>query len=223
MEGPRSVFGIVTLGAGDQWLPNYRSLYDRLLPFLVALVPDCAQRLGANLNEDAITRNLVKGLIRNPEFRRIAWVEYHFEPFKSDERGNWASTGEIDMVVYPAGFWNREAYLAYECKCLNVTTNQGKRSQAGKYVVKGVLRFVSERYSRNLPLGCMLGYVLDGRVSDANMKVRKAIQSRAAEIYLDSGPDHLPALRSSMQFETTHVREISGIKIRIRHLLVSCV
>lgn len=212
----------MTLGKGDQWLPTYRSLYDRLLPLLVALIPDCAQRLGAKLNEDAITRNLVKGLIRDPEFRRIAWAEYHFEPFKSDDRGNWVSTGEIDMVIYSAGSWTREAYLAYECKCLNVTTNQGKRSRAGEYVVHGVLRFISERYSRDLPLGCMLGYVLDGRVSDAGVKVRRAIRTRAAEIDLVGGPACLPALRSSMQFETTHIRANSGIKIQIRHLLVSC-
>ena len=213
----------MTLGEGDQWLPNFRSLYDRVLPHIVALFPDCTRSLHPRLNEDAITRNLVKKLTSDPEFRRIAWAEYHFEPFKPDSGGNWVSTGEIDMVVYPVGFWSREAYVAYECKCLNVTTNQGNRSQAREYVVSGVCRFVSEKYSRNLPLACMLGYVVDGRVCIAKAKVQASIQSRAIETGLAGGAADLPALGSSMQFETAHIRKDSGMKIQIRHLLVSCI
>lgn len=213
----------MTLGAGEQWLPQFRSLTDRVLPYIVALFPDCAKSLRPSQYEDAITRNLVKRLTSDPEFRRIAWAEYHFEPFKSDSRGNWISTGEIDMVVYPVGFWSREFYLACECKRLNVTSNQGKRSLAREYVLDGVFKFVSEQYSRNLPLACMLGYVVDGRVLAAKTKVQAAMRSRTTEIGSVSDPFDLPALGSSSQFVTSHIRTESGMKIQIRHLLVSCV
>ena len=213
----------MTLGKGDEWLPNYRSLEERLRPHIIELVPVCSRTLGKRLQEDEITRNLVVELINRSEVRKFASVEYQFVPFRSDAHGNWAGTGRIDIAVFPCGNYRRDAYLAIECKCLNVTTNQGRRSRARRYVVSGVHRFVNEQYSEDLPLGAMLGYVVDGHVKIASAKVRRSLSSKAALIGLVHASSDIVARGSSIQFETTHDRETSKTTIRLTHLLVSCI
>ena len=174
----------MTLGKGDRWLRSYRSLAERLRPHIVELVPVCVRTLGARPEEDQIARNLVDKLTKRGEVRKFARVEYHYEPFRSDGHGNWVSTGQIDFVAHPPGDSTRDAYLAFECKCLNVTTNQGKRSRARRYIVDGVSRYFEEKYSEDLPLACMLGYVVDGAFGVASAKVRTLLQSRAVAIGL---------------------------------------
>ena len=49
-------------------------------------------------------------------------------------------------------------------KRLNVPRDDGRRSLAKKCVMDGLSRFTTGQYSENLPVGCMLGYVLDGDV-----------------------------------------------------------
>lgn len=44
---------------GSSLLDNFRVFSDRLLPHIVRLLPSCVHSLGAELDEDAITRNLV--------------------------------------------------------------------------------------------------------------------------------------------------------------------
>ena len=203
-------------------LDDFRVLSDRLLPHIVRLLPSCVHALGGELSEDAITRNLVSGLAKLPELRHVADLQYHFEPFRADNRGNQWSTGQIDFIAQPFGVRNRELYLAYECKRLNVRGSGGPRSQATEYVKDGVARFVTEQYSAGLPLGCMLGYVEDGDVHMANRKVRQKIDelSEASVIGL---PMTLSKDVYHVQFETVHSRESSDQRIRIRHQLVSCI
>ena len=204
-------------------LDDFRILSDRLLPHIVRLLPSCVRTLGGELSEDAITRNLVSGLAKSPELRRVADLQYHFEPFRADDRGNQWSTGQIDFIAQPFGVRNRELYLAYECKRLNVRRSGGpRRSKAAEYVKDGVARFVTEQYSAGLPLACMLGYVEDGDVHMANRKVRQKIDdlSEASVIGL---PIALSEDVHHIQFETVHSRESSDQSIRIRHQLVSCI
>ena len=79
-----------------------------------------------NPKEDSITRNLVSRLSASATVREIVVVEYQFEPFRVDARGNCVSTGKVDFVAHsvsiasPPGIPLRETYVAYECKRLNV-------------------------------------------------------------------------------------------------------
>ena len=38
------------------------------------------------------------------------------------------------------------------------------------------MRFVTEQYGEDLPVGCMLGYVLDGKVPEAMLNVCAAVK-----------------------------------------------
>ena len=60
-------------------------------------------------------------------------------------------------------------------KRLNVPRDDGRRSLAKKYVMDGLSRFTTGQYSENLPVGCMLGYVLDGDVKYVASSVQAKI------------------------------------------------
>ena len=60
-------------------------------------------------------------------------------------------------------------------KRLNVPRDDGRRSLAKKYVMDGLSRFTTGQYSENLPVGCMLGYVLDGDVKSVASSVQAKI------------------------------------------------
>ena len=162
-------------------------------------------------------------LTRHPAVRKFARVEYHFKPFRCDGDDRVESLGEIDFVAWATGGWPRDAYLAYECKRLNVPTRRGRRSLAPEYVKDGVCRFVTEQSSEDLPFACMLGYVLDGRVSAAEQDVQAAMLSRAALVGLANGPTQSVWWQTSVHFATAHARTRSPSAILIQHSLVSCV
>ena len=103
-----------------------RALAAQPLPRIVASLPVCVSSPGSNQKEDSITRTLVSRLSASATVREIAVVEYQFEPFRVDARGNCVSTGKVDFVAHsvsiasPPGIPLRETYVAYECKRLNV-------------------------------------------------------------------------------------------------------
>ncbi|GAA0464761.1 hypothetical protein GCM10009096_01560 [Parasphingorhabdus litoris] len=177
--------------------------------------------MGENPGEDQITINLIARFHLDETIRKIFhhW-EYQFEPFGEDESGASFSKGKIDFAV----FWDleREKYLAYEAKRLNVTSKNGFASLATVYVTEGLIRFVTEQYSEGLPVGCMIGYVIDGNIASVHPKIEKAISDKSTLVGLISGPTDLPSIAKSTRFETDHKRKKGSSKINIRHALVSC-
>lgn len=60
-------------------------------------------------------------------------------------------------------------------KRLNVPRDDGRRSLAKEYVMDGLSRFTTGQYSENLPVGFMLGDVLDGDVKYVASSVQAKI------------------------------------------------
>ena len=86
--------------------------------------------------------------------------------------------GYVDVgILFSVGL--EEVCLFIECKRLNVNG----ASLATEYVSKGMMRFVTGQYAPDLPIGAMIGYVMDGQVPEALDSVIRQIRS------------HLPALR----------------------------
>lgn len=136
--------------------------------------PSISRTLCAQPDEDTITINLVARLGKDPIVRRLChWVEYQFEPFGINSAGAKFSKGKIDIAILLD--WERERYLAYECKRLNVVHVGRRSSLATEYVVNGMMRFMTERYAELLPVGCMLGYVMGGDVGFAETQLGTAI------------------------------------------------
>lgn len=86
--------------------------------------------------------------------------------------------------------------------------------------MEGLSRFVTEQYAENFPVGCMLGYVLDGDVPFANSKVRAAIKAKKCDIGLTAAPTKDASLGIVKRFSTCHLRPLSGEVIEIRHALL---
>ena len=158
-------------------------------------------------------------LLRDPDIlRRFHWIEFQYEPFGHTPEGTAYSKGSVDMAVFLNQ--DRDRYLAYECKRLNDLRDDGRRSLAGDYVMKGLLTFVVDQYSEHLPVGCMLGYVLDGDVESAVSKVRATIVESSREIALVAAPRDEPAIGVATRFSSRHRRVSGDDEIEIRHALL---
>lgn len=206
------------VGDVQGWVDSFISLDDRFLQRIAAAWPTCMAVLPDQPAEDDITINLVANLAKDAVVRRLChWVEYQFEPFGLAADGSKYSKGIIDIAVLFD--WERERYLAYECKRLNVINAGSRSSLATAYVTQGMMRFLTEQYAEQLPVGCMLGYVLDGDVSFAQERITAAIASHSPLTLID-GPAPLTSIETIERFRTRHTRP-AGSQIELRHALFS--
>ena len=209
------------MGVGNPaaWADRFRSFDEWFLERVAAVWPRCLSVLPDRPDEDAITTNLVNLLQRDSGIRRrFHWIEFQYEPFGRTPQGTAYSKGRIDMAVFLNQ--DRDIYLAYECKRLNDVREDGRRrSLAGEYVTEGLSRFVAEQYSENLPVGCMLGYVLDGDVAYAAARVRDKIVECRREIALIGKPRDEAAIGAATRFSSRHRRQGDG-EIEVRHALL---
>ena len=207
------------VGDPASWIARFRSLDVRFLECVLAVWPRCVAALPEKPDEDTITINLVDILSREAKARRLFHhLAYQHEPFGYTADG-WAfSKGRIDMALLLDQ--ERERYLAYECKRLNVVRNGRTSSLATSYVRDGMIRFVTEQYAADLPVGCMLGYVLDGNVNQAWEKVQAAINSYSADAGLAGTPKKGRPVGVIERFSSLHVRSSNTSTIEIRHALL---
>ena len=206
------------IGDAGAWVSRFITFDDRFQDRVAVLWPGCVAALGPSPVEDKITINLVDRLCKDPVVRRLChFVIYQHEPFSLAPDGTRYSKGKIDIAVLFD--WERERYLAYECKRLNVQSGGGRSSLATAYVTEGMIRFITEQYAKDLPLGCMIGYVMDGDTPFAQKQVSVAIASHPP-LALVSGPTARAPLEIHPRFETRHTRP-GGKDFYIRHTLLS--
>ena len=209
------------MAAGDPtaWAGRFRSFDERFLERVVAVWPRCLAILPPQPDEDTITVNLVNLLQRDPDTRsRFHWIEFQYEPFGYTPEGTAYSKGRVDMAVILDQ--DRDTYLAYECKRLNERRDGSRRSLARQYVMDGLSRFTTGQYSENLPVGCMLGYVVDGDVKYAALSVRTKIVGCGQDVALVVKPRDDSAIGNATRFYTRHRRGSNGSEIEIRHALL---
>lgn len=206
------------LGNPEGWTERFRSIDQRLLSCINRVWPSCVAKFNEQPEEDQITINLVNCLMLDQESRRMAYIEYQYEPFADDGINPAYSLGKIDMAVILDA--NRDCYVAYECKRLNVMYSGRKKSLATEYVQEGLKRFVIEQYSRSLSLGCMLGYVLDNDVQSAYDKTTTAIMKKSDELQLVGEIHDLEVIGATKRYMTIHQRRNDNTNIEIRHTLL---
>lgn len=207
----------MVLGDPKEWRDRFISVDERLLVRIFQIWPHCASLLPGQPDEDTITINLVSLLSKDAVARRIFYfVGYQHEPFGTHPNGAKFSKGKIDMAVLLDQ--ERERYVAYECKRLNVVNARARQSLATRYVKEGMMRFLTEQYAEGLPVGCMLGFVMDGDVPFALKQVHGAIDTEKVPLALISGPTPI-ADANIERFSTAHKRP-SSIDIKLRHALL---
>ncbi len=208
---------LMVLGDSQAWANQFISRDERLLERIAFVWPACVTVLPAQPEEDTITLNLVNLLSIDPVVRRIChWVEFQFEPFGIYPNGAKYSKGKIDMAVLLDR--DRERYIAYECKRLNVIHSGKRSSLATAYVTEGMMRFITEQYAEGLPIGCMLGYVIDGDLPFAMKQLTNAITLHKT-LSLVTGPTSTTPIQNIERFLTTHNRTTSTM-IELRHALL---
>lgn len=86
--------------------------------------------------------------------------------------------GRNDIRFFPAPHRHRGVYFTAECKRLHVRTASGFKHLADEYVTEGMQRFVAGEYSKGVPCGGMVGYVMDNALDTAFRRVRAEIKDR---------------------------------------------
>jgi hypothetical protein len=99
-------------------------------------------------------------------------------------------------------------YFAFEAKRLHVTRPGGSFSNEHSIYVgnEGMMAFVDGQYSKGLPAGGMLGYVMDGKTKKAWDGLEAHIEKRRGELKL------IPA--SNLQSRRFHTLRQKECKIR---------
>ena len=207
----------MVLGDRGHWAAQFRAWDELFLGCVIRVWWSCVARLPNNSNEDAITAALVVSLSRDATARGLFWCEYQFVPIAYTDDGRVVEKGRIDMAMIVGH--DRENYLAYECKRLNVMRQGGtRRALAREYLDEGVMRYITEQYAENLPTGCMIGYVMDGVLDFACSRVRAAMTGSRAKLGLQGDLRAQDPIGQFKRFATDHV---SGDKsIEILHALL---
>ena len=207
----------VVLGDRGRWAAQFRAWDERFLGCVIRVWWSCVARLPNDSNEDAITAALVKSLSRDTTARGLFLCAYQFVPLTYTDDGRVVEKGRIDMAMIMGH--DRENYLAYECKRLNVMRQDGaRRALAREYVDKGVMRYIMEQYAENLPTGCMFGYVMDGDLDFARVRIRAAMTKSRAVVGLQGDLRAQDPIGQFKRFATDHVS--GGRSIEILHALL---
>ena len=205
-------------GERRSWVVKFRLTERKFLCCVARIWRQAIAHLPPSSCEDTITVALVDGLDQDAEARGAFYCNYQFPPFVRSSRGPLTGMSRVDIAVIVGH--ERSAYLACECKRLNLTGADGaRRSNARAYVGKdGMMRFVTEKYAEGLPVGCMMGYVMDGDMSFAFLRIKATIAEKQPALGLQGELQEAPPIGIIRRFVTEHER--NGRWMEIRHALL---
>ncbi len=207
-------------GNSAAWRQRFIDVHAVLLARIAVVWPRCAARFEATAKENRITDQLALALQQDMIVRRH---RFHIVPqlklLDEDARGDVVTKGFVDLAVL--FHQDNPVYLAFECKRLNVRYEGGHRhSLAGKYADEGLMRYVSAQYARALPLGAMLGYVMDGDVEWVLARLGAAFKARAVKLGFDGSLADSSAVSCLRCFRTHHRRPGESATFEVRHALL---
>ncbi len=204
-------------GDSAAWRQRFVDVHAVVLARIAVVWPQCAARFEATAKENRMTDQLALALQRDPKAKQFL-IQTQRKLIDEDLRGDVVTKGFIDIAVFFQ--LDSEIYLAFECKRLNVRYKERRQSQAGKYADEGLMRYVSAQYARALPLGAMLGYVMDGDVDWVVGRIASAFASRATQLCLDGSLTDAPAVILLRCFRTLHRRPGESVPFEVRHALL---
>lgn len=174
--------------------------------------------------ENRITKKLAGRLMNDEAFRDLPFV-VDAQKMLIDLDGN--ETGRPDLVFRHRS--SHRAYFAFEAKRLHVVSEGGNFSDeyATFAGLDGMEAFTTQQYSAGLPAAGMLGYVMDGRTSEAWAGLSRIIDKRRERLRMSSSAclevsslsQYLAhGVSSALLGETFH--QLSPISLRLLHLLL---
>ncbi|MEO5337384.1 MAG: hypothetical protein H7841_10900 [Magnetospirillum sp. WYHS-4] len=206
------------IGDPTAWLKRFQDVECRMAERLPALWPACIQGLPGNPRENEISRRLVVRLKRDHVVRHIGAIHSQMELLAEQRSGDVSIKGYLDIAIV----LNQDAdsYVAFECKRLNVNTGHGRKSQASSYVKGGMARYLSAQYAQSLPLGIMVGYVLDSDLEAAARSIDAAISGNRKALSLTGPLARLRAFGFVQRYMSSHGRKGKESDFEIRHILL---
>ena len=78
----------------------------------------------------------------------------------------------------------------------------------------GMMCFITEKYAKDLPVGCMLGYVMDGDIHFAYASIEAKIMSCKSALGLQAPPRSAPSIGITRRFVTEHVCDDRWMEMR---------
>jgi hypothetical protein len=211
---------VSVIGTSNDW----SDFIDPMLPAILSLVIESWQTMqapGPDDKEDDITVALCRILTRNRTARGLMF-QIRTQVVELDPMPG-ADLGRMDIAFIPL-VPREDIYFCLESKRLNVMKNGTRRAYASEYVLLGMLRFVTGQYSKVVHHGGMLGYVLDGRVSDAIANVEANIRQRREALCMAPPGAFLAStvLPGEARIrETHHQRAHESSIFRIHHLFMA--
>lgn len=197
-------------GDRQDWLNRFRTYDQKFLQGVTEVWQAAISGLSDDPDEDEITAALVLKLRGNPNTRGLFhYYDFQYPPIR--QVGGYRLKVDLAVMVDQEG----GTYVAYECKKLNVRRADGRRrSEAGAYIDDGMMRFVAGAYARDLPVGCMLGYVMDGDLSWAWARVTATMTSQTSTLGLQGPPHAAPSVGFIQRFVTQHKRNSRSLEMR---------
>jgi hypothetical protein len=212
---------VTVLGASTEWVDLIGPMIPDILNLVTASwveIPTPPQ----GETEDNITTALCRVLRQNRTARSLPFhiqtQMVELDPMPGED------VGRLDIAFIPASVAREDIYFCLESKRLNVLKDGQRRAYASEYVTLGMLRFVTGQYSRIVRHGGMIGYVLDGRVTDAMANVEVNIRQRHEQLCMTPPGGFQPSAvltSDSRARETHHKRAHETSLFRIHHLFVA--
>lgn len=146
---------------------GYEDFFDQgLIPDALSLLLDAWSSLprpDQEDKEDKITERIASRMKAAKKNRRLPFT-IHFQVIPLDDQG--AVAARIDLTLLSS--FNEDAYLAFECKRLRIPHDSGLDYNTDDYVgSEGMGRFATGKYAPTQEHGVMVGYVMDGKISNA--------------------------------------------------------
>lgn len=195
---------------------------DNLLPVVLDLIVQswpAVLPVASDAKEEPTTRRLREVLRREKDLRQLPFTIWP-ESSETDPTSG-KETGRIDLRFLHG--YREDVYLSFECKRLYYLTASGRtEANVSEYTGKdGMLCYVSQQYSKGLPHGGMIGYILNGSLSRAKKRVEKSIDRNRVKLKLKAGTlleksRHAPS--NPHLAESIHL--IFGNKMTIYHVLL---
>jgi len=174
-------------------------------------------KISNNDLEKDISKRLFTNLKNNKELRRIGIPTIEYMLVDKDKKGDPVTKGFIDIAILIDEYRDPDTYIAYECKRLSLNKNGKWASLAGKYASEGISRYVRAQYAHKLPVGCMLGYVMDGDLSKARKAVISVINDNKINLMLTEHKDG----ESPHRFVSRHSQVTKSNSISVVHTLLA--
>jgi hypothetical protein len=125
--------------------------------------------------------------------------------------------GRIDIkIIYS---YNENEYFGMECK--KVSSTEPKRYFATDYVLEGVKRFVEGTYSIGHDYAAMLGFVIDGKVTECIDLIRDRLNKYKNNISLKEDWVDEPGFGKTQNiYRTRHIQDGQNNLMTILHLFL---